>query len=55
LATALNPHIGYEKAAEIAKEALEKNLSIRELVIEKKLLDESRLDEILDIRKMTGD
>lgn len=55
LATALNPYIGYDKAAEIAKEALEKNLTIRELVIKKKLLSESELDKILDIRNMTGD
>jgi fumarate hydratase class II len=55
LAAALNPYIGYNKAAEIAKEAFEKNLTIRELVIKKKLLSESQLDIILDIRKMTED
>ncbi|MCP4581069.1 MAG: aspartate ammonia-lyase [candidate division Zixibacteria bacterium] len=55
LATALNPHIGYNKAAEIAKEALDKNLTIRELVVSKNLFNESQLEKILDIREMTGE
>jgi fumarate hydratase class II len=55
LATALNPVIGYENAAKLAKEALERGLSIRELAREKKLLDEKELDELLDLRRMTED
>ncbi len=53
LATALNPSIGYYKAAEIAKEALAKDVTIRELVKSKKILDEAKADEVLDIRRMT--
>jgi aspartate ammonia-lyase len=53
VATALSPVIGYLKAAEIAKEALEKDLTIRELVLEKKLLDEKELNRLLDLRRMT--
>jgi fumarate hydratase class II len=55
LATALNPAIGYEKAAKLAKEALEKNVPVRELARKKKLLDESRLANLLDLRIMTED
>ena len=53
LATALNPHIGYYKAAEIAKEALAKNVTIRELVKQKNIMDDAKADEVLDIRRMT--
>jgi fumarate hydratase class II len=53
LATALNPLIGYYKAAEIAKEALAKNVTVRELAKSKKILDDAQIDEVLDIRGMT--
>lgn len=53
LATALSPVIGYIKASEIAKEALDKDLTVRELVLGKKLLDEKSLDRLLDLRRMT--
>ena len=53
IATALNPYIGYEKSAELAKEALEKNTTIRELVLSKKLMSKKKLNEILDLYKMT--
>ncbi|KPL07032.1 aspartate ammonia-lyase [candidate division BRC1 bacterium SM23_51] len=53
LATALSPYIGYHKAAELAKEALDRNIHIRDLVLEKKLLDEKTADEVLDTRRMT--
>jgi fumarate hydratase class II len=53
VATALSPHIGYLKAAEIAKEALEKDLTVRELVTGKNLIDEKTLKELLDLRRMT--
>ena len=55
LATALNPAIGYEKAAKLAKEALEKGIPIREIARERKVLDESELDRLLDVRRMTED
>ena len=53
LATALNPIIGYNKASEIAKEALHKNITIRELISSKNIIDKNKLADILDIRKMT--
>jgi fumarate hydratase class II len=53
LATALSPFIGYEKAAELAKEALEKNSTIRTLALKKGIMDPKKLEEILDLKKMT--
>jgi fumarate hydratase class II len=54
LATALSPHIGYAAAAELAKQALDKDVLIRELALEKKVLPEGTLRELLDPRRMTG-
>ena len=51
IATALNPHIGYDKATEIVKEAVASQRTIREVAIEKGV-DEATLDEALDLRKM---
>ena len=53
LATALNPYIGYAKAAEIAKEAVATGRSIIEIAREKKLLSEKEINEILDPIRMT--
>src|SRR5260370_11723674 len=53
LATALNPYIGYAKAAEIAKEAVATGRSIIEIAREKKLLTEQEINEILDPARMT--
>lgn len=53
LATALAPHIGYDKAAEIIKKALSENKTIREVALELKLLSPEKLDEILNVRTMT--
>lgn len=53
IALALNPFIGYDKAAEVAKEALARGVPLREIVLEKKLLSEKQLDEILDPYAMT--
>ncbi len=53
LATALNPYIGYAKAAEIAKEAVATGRSIIEIAREKKLLSEKEIQEILDPARMT--
>ncbi len=49
IVTVLNPIIGYEKSAEIAKKALATGKSVRELVIEDGLLDEAKLDELLSV------
>ena len=53
LATALNPYIGYARAAEIAKEAVASGRSIIEIAREKKLLSEQEINEILDPVRMT--
>ena len=53
LATALNPHIGYERAAALAKEAFETGKTIRELCREKKVLPDDQLEEALDPWRMT--
>jgi len=53
LATALNPYIGYAKAAEIAKEAVASGRSIIEIAREKKLLSDEQIAEILDPARMT--
>ena len=54
LATALAPVLGYDKAAQIAKDALAKNKTIRDLVVEEGLLDAQQADELLDPAKQTG-
>ncbi len=51
IATALNPHIGYDRATEIVKEAVASRRTIREVAIEKGV-EEATLDEALDLRKM---
>ncbi len=53
LVTALNPFIGYDAAAAVAKEALAKNKTLREVVLEKKLMDAAALDKALDPLSMT--
>ena len=51
--TALCPHVGYEKAAEMAKRAIETGAPVRRLILEEGLLDEASLDKILDPYSMT--
>jgi aspartate ammonia-lyase len=53
IVTALAPKIGYAEAAKLAKEAVARNLTVRQLVEEKRLLTPKELDEILDLRAMT--
>ena len=53
LATALNPYIGYRKAAELVKESVASGRSIVDLAREKKLLSEDQIAEILDPKNMT--
>ena len=53
LVTGLNPYIGYERAAALAKEALQTGKTIRELCREKNVLPEDQLDEALDPWRMT--
>jgi aspartate ammonia-lyase len=53
LATALNPYIGYQKAAEIVKESVATGRSIIDIARDKKLLTEKEIEEILDPVSMT--
>src|SRR5881397_2320128 len=52
-ATALSPYIGYAATAELAKESIETGRPIRELVLERGLLDRDRLEDILSPGAMT--
>ncbi len=53
MVTSLNPLIGYEKAAALAKEAFHTGKTIRELCIEQNVLPEAQLKEALDPFRMT--
>jgi aspartate ammonia-lyase len=54
IVTALNPVLGYEKTTELAKEALQKDKGILELIREKKLLTEAQIKDLLDPAKVTA-
>lgn len=54
IVTALNPVLGYEKTTELAKEALQTNKGILELIREKKLLTEQQIKDLMDPAKMTS-
>ncbi|MBE5868775.1 MAG: aspartate ammonia-lyase [Lachnospiraceae bacterium] len=51
--TAICPHVGYQKAADIAKKALKTGESVRSLILQEKLLSAEELEAILDPVKMT--
>ena len=53
LATALMPHIGYAKAAELSKQSVKEGVLIREMVKRDHILPDAEADEVLDLRKMT--
>jgi fumarate hydratase class II len=50
--TALNPHIGYDKAAKIAKNAYEKGLTLRQSALELGILTEEQFDEYMRLEDM---
>lgn len=52
LVTALNPHIGYEKAAEIAKTAFKDNSTLKETAVKLGYLTEQEFDEYINLEKM---
>ncbi len=52
LATALNPYIGYDNAARIAKKAFKEGKTIREVALEEKVLSPEELDTALNLRRM---
>ena len=58
IVTPLNPYVGYEEAASIAKQALAERKTIRQVVIERGhvadgRITEAQLDEALDVMRMT--
>ena len=54
LVTALNPHIGYLNAAAVAKESLETGKSLRQIVLERGLMNEAQLAKVLDLEQMSA-
>ena len=54
LATALTPvkEIGYDKAAQIAKQAYKEGKTIKEVLLQENIMSEEKIDEILDLSKM---
>ena len=53
LATALNPHIGYEEAVAVVRQAAAEGKTLREVVLERGLLRPGEADRILDVEAMT--
>jgi len=51
--TAINPHVGYELAASLAKEALKTGKTVRELLLEKNIFTNEELDTIFNVKEMT--
>ncbi len=54
LVTALNPHIGYDNAAKVAKYAHEKNMTLKEAAVQLGLLDAARFDQLVRPEDMLG-
>jgi fumarate hydratase class II len=54
LVTALNPHIGYDNAAKVAKKAHKENKTLKEAVVELNLLTAEKFDEVVRPDKMIG-
>ena len=54
LVTALNPHVGYDNAAKIAKNAFEKNTTLKESAVELGFLTEQKFDEVVVPENMIG-
>lgn len=51
--TALSPYVGYQKAADIAKKAIQTGASVRKLILDEKIMSEDELNEVLDPENMT--
>ena len=54
LVTALNPHVGYENAAKIAKKAHKENLTLKEAAVQLGILSESEFDRLVIVRNMVS-
>jgi fumarate hydratase class II len=53
IGTALNPHIGYEKAAEVIKKAVKEGKTLKEVILEMQLMSPDEVDRVLDVLAMT--
>jgi aspartate ammonia-lyase len=53
IVTALAPTIGYAEAAKLAKEAVDRGMTVRDLVADRGILTPDQLDAVLDLRAMT--
>ena len=53
MCTSLAPLIGYDKAADVAKESFKTGKTVRQVALDKKLLTESELSKALDAKRMT--
>jgi fumarate hydratase class II len=53
VATALNPYLGYDRVAELVKESARTGRSVRDLVVERRLLPAAEVDRVLDLEAMT--
>jgi aspartate ammonia-lyase len=53
-ATALNPYLGYSRTAELVRESLTKNISLKSALLQKKWFDKKELDRILDPHRLTS-
>ncbi len=54
IVTALNPYLGYKKSTEVAQKCLYENKSVYQVVLEMELMEEGKLREILDLKKITN-
>ena len=53
MVTVLNTYIGYDKAAEVAKEAVATGKGLRTIILERKLISEDELDKVFDLMPLT--
>src|SRR5256885_16224494 len=53
MCTSLAPIVGYDKAADVAKESFKTGKTVRQVALERKLMSEAELNRALDPRKMT--
>jgi|YelNatPaOPRAMG01_1025707.scaffolds.fasta_scaffold18694_3 aspartate ammonia-lyase len=53
IALALNPYLGFDRTAELVREAMKRGVSVRELVKEERLMSEEELDRVLDPYRIT--
>jgi len=53
IALALNPYLGFDRTAEIVKEAMKRGVSVRQVIKEKKLMTDEEIAKVLDPYRIT--